>query len=116
MKYQELEEKVIIWAENKGILDNGTPYAQAQKTLEEVEELIEAVTAQKAGNETFINSKGKLVSTREETIDAIGDVAVTLIIQCEMQGLSFEDCLNSAYNVISKRSGVMKDGQFIKDK
>jgi len=25
------------------------------------------------------------------------------------------DCLESAYNVISKRTGVMVDGQFVKD-
>jgi hypothetical protein len=32
-----------------------------------------------------------------------------------MQGVSVQDCLQSAYNVISKRTGVMKDGQFVKD-
>jgi hypothetical protein len=33
-----------------------------------------------------------------------------------MQGLKLEDCLQSAYNVISKRKGQMIDGQFVKEK
>ena len=32
-----------------------------------------------------------------------------------MQGLKLVDCLESAYNVISKRTGKMVDGQFVKD-
>mgnify|MGYP000716292797 CR=1 FL=1 len=32
-------ESVLIWAKEKGILDKGTPMAQAQKTIEEVIEL-----------------------------------------------------------------------------
>ena len=38
MNYKELEKEVIKWADNKGILTNGTPYAQANKTIEEVTE------------------------------------------------------------------------------
>jgi len=49
-------------------------------------------------------------------MDAIGDITVTLIIQAEMQGLDFQDCLQAAYDVISKRTGKMIDGQFVKDK
>lgn len=97
--YNELEALVLAWAEQKGILKNGTPSAQCDKTLEEVMELSEGI---------FKNDK-------EEIIDALGDILVTIIIQAEMQGLKLTECLESAYNVISKRTGVMKDGQFIKD-
>lgn len=113
--YQELEQLVLDWADNKGILDKATPLAQAQKTLEEVNELIEACVAQQNGNTTFTNSKGKLVNTQEELKDALGDILVTIIIGAEMQGLQLEDCLQSAYDVISKRTVVMRDGQFVKD-
>ena len=41
MNYQELEAKVLEWAKDKGILEKATPLAQANKTLEEVEELSE---------------------------------------------------------------------------
>ena len=40
---------------------------------------------------------------------------VTLIIQAKMQDLSLEECLESAYNVITKRTGRMINGQFVKD-
>lgn len=45
----------------------------------------------------------------------IGDILVTIIIQAEMQGVSLTECLESAYNVIAKRTGVMVNGQFVKN-
>lgn len=97
--YNELEALVISWASQKGILEKGTTIAQWEKTLEEVEELGEAI------------EKNDI----DETIDALGDILVTIIIQAEMQGLKLTECLETAYNVISKRNGVMKNGQFLKD-
>ena len=99
MKYQELEALVIAWAEQKGILTKGHPLAQCYKTLEEVEELKDAIV-----------NKDKA-----EIVDALGDILVTIIIQAEMQGVSLTECLESAYNVIAKRTGKMVDGQFVKD-
>lgn len=113
--YKELEVKVIEWAREKGILEKATPLAQAKKTEEEVNELIEACEAQNIGTDYFTNSKGKLVHTKEELKDALGDILVTIIIGAELQGLKLEDCLESAYNVISKRTGKMVNGQFVKD-
>ena len=97
--YNELEALVITWAHQKGILDNGTPRAQAGKTVEEVQELIAAID----------------VNNKAEIEDALGDILVTIIIQAEMQGLELVKCLESAYNVIAKRTGKMVDGQFVKD-
>ena len=115
MNYKELEPLVLSWAKDKGILDKATPLAQARKTEEETNELIEACVAQHAGYETFTNSKGKLCNTQEEIKDALGDILVTIIIGAELQGLNLEDCLEAAYNIISKRTGTMVDGQFVKD-
>jgi NTP pyrophosphatase (non-canonical NTP hydrolase) len=97
--YNELQALVLAWATQKGIMEKATPARQCDKTLEEVQELSDAI---------FDNNK-------EEIIDALGDILVTIIIQAEMQGVSLVECLESAYNVISKRNGVMKDGQFVKD-
>ena len=113
--YKELEQKVIEWAGEKGILEKATPIAQCDKTFEEVEELAEALEAQRMNLIEFTNSKGKVVNTKFEIQDALGDVLVTIIIQAEMQGLKLEDCLQSAYDVISKRTGKMLNGQFVKD-
>lgn len=97
--YNELESLIINWAKEKGILEKGTPLSQCAKTIEEVEEL-----------ETAIEQNDK-----PEIIDALGDILVTIIIQAKMQNVSLIDCLESAYNVISKRTGKMINGQFVKD-
>jgi NTP pyrophosphatase (non-canonical NTP hydrolase) len=115
LNYHGLSEKVIEWAKEKGILEKGNPLAQAQKTLEEVNELIEAVQAQSQMASVFTNSKGKVVNTKAEIKDAFGDILVTIIIGAEMQGLDLLECLSSAYEVISKRKGQMIDGQFVKE-
>ncbi len=95
----ELETKVIQWAADKGILEKSNPKAQLSKTLEEVEELVQAI------NE----------DNKPEVKDAIGDVIVTLIIQAELWDMSATDCLQSAYDIIAKRTGKMVDGVFVKD-
>ena len=115
MNYQEIEKLVIEWAKEKKLLAYATPYAQCEKTLEEVNELKEALFYDKKGFENFTNSKGKKVNTKEEIKDALGDILVTIIIGAELQGLKLEDCLESAYNVIKNRSGKMINGQFVKD-
>lgn len=97
---QDLQHKVLNWAKDKGILEHATPLAQIDKTLEEVLETRNAI----------------LNDDREEIIDGFGDVLVTVIIGCAMQGITVEYALETAYNVISKRTGKMVDGQFVKDK
>lgn len=94
-----LSSLIEEWAEEKGILSKATPLTQAIKTKEEVDELYRAI----------------LDENRDEIKDAIGDIMVTLIIQCKMQGMDLEDCLESAYNVIKNRTGKMVDGFFVKD-
>lgn len=97
--YIYLEELVEQWAEDKGILTNGTTEKQALKTLEETNELIEAIN----------------LNDRAEIIDALGDIFVTIIIQAKMQNLNLLECLESAYNIISKRNGKMSNGTFVKE-
>lgn len=99
MNYQELEVKVIEWAAEKGILAKATTIKQAEKTHEEVLELMDAI----------------LKEDKPEIIDALGDILVTIIIQAKMQNVKLEDCLETAYNVISKRTGEMVNGQFVKN-
>lgn len=97
--YYILEKKIERWAYDKEILDKGNTMAQAEKTHEEVLELMAA-----------INDDDK-----HEIIDALGDILVTIIIQAKMQNVKLIDCLQVAYNVISKRTGKMEDGKFKKD-
>ena len=99
MDYNQLEALVIEWAQNKGILEKATTAAQANKTMEECQELIDAIQD----------------DNRDEIADALGDILVTIIIQAKMQNMSLVECLEGAYNVIAKRTGKMVNGQFVKD-
>ncbi len=97
----ELIEKVLQWGINKNITGpdgKGTCYAQADKMLEEAKETHYAVK----------------IHDLEEIKDGIGDTCVTLILLAEMYGWNLEECLQAAYDVISKRTGEMKNGSFCK--
>lgn len=115
MRYRELETLVIQWAKDKEILEKATPLTQIEKTQEELNETKEALYWDSKHVLQYENSKGNLVNTKEEIKDGYGDQLVTLIIGAEMNGLKLEDCLEAAYNVISKRTGSMIDGQFVKN-
>lgn len=99
MNYKESQELIKNWATERGIFEKGTPVKQAYKTLEECGELLYSI--------------GK--DDKPEIKDALGDILVTILIQCEMQGLLLEDCFKSAYGVISERKGKMVNGTFVKD-
>ena len=94
-----LEDLVVSWAEDRGILEQGTIEGQLCKLQEEVNELKEAYDK----------------DDRTEYADAIGDCAVVLVILAEMYGLDYRDCLSTAYGVIAQRKGRMIDGVFVKD-
>ena len=97
--FGDLEKKVLAWAKEKEILEKSSPIKQMIKTEEEVLELERAI---RMGN-------------RPEIIDGLGDVLVTLIIQADLNNLKLVDCLEVAYEVISKRTGKMVNGLFVKD-
>lgn len=88
------------WAESRGIMEKATPRAQAKKTLEEAGELLEAICD----------------GDKQEIELELGDVLVTAIIGCKLQGITPEQALESAYNKISKRKGEMVNGQFVRAK
>ena len=99
MTLDQLKLAVLQWAWEKGILDNSAPLRQHVKTQEEVNELLDAISK----------------DDKAEIADAIGDIAVTIIIQAELNELDFTECLRGAYDVIAKRRGKMVDGIFVKD-
>jgi len=99
MSYADVEMKIIQWGEARGIVQNSTPKAQWHKTVEEVEELRDAI---KAGD-------------REAMKDAYGDILVTLIMGCACADLDLVDCLKLAYNQIKDRKGYLTpEGIFVK--
>lgn len=95
----EIQESIIRWASARGIFDKATPDSQHTKTLEEVQELTDALAD----------------NNLTEIKDAIGDTGVTLTIQAHMHGWTLEECLQAAYDEIKNRKGHMVDGVFVKD-
>lgn len=115
LPFNSLNSLIVEWGKDKGILSKATPLTQLIKTKEEVDELFEALMAQNNYLIEYSNSKGKVVNTEEEIKDAIGDIAVTLLLQCALQNINFLDAIESAYNVIKGRQGKMVKGVFVKD-
>lgn len=151
-----IENKIITWAEERGIFVKGTVKGQKYKTIEEMAELIQAICK---NDITLIK-------------DSIGDVYVTLVIGAKLQGniklddlkptytecdkkyfltelasklsylvtkdtygekscnlilyllkqiayayyLTFNECVEYAFNEIKDRKGTMKNGTFVKEK
>jgi NTP pyrophosphatase (non-canonical NTP hydrolase) len=99
MSYAQIEMLTLQWGEARGIVQNSTPYAQALKTKEELEELFEAISK----------------DDRAAMIDAYGDILVTLVMGCACADLDLVSCFKDAYNEIKDRKGFLnKDGIFVK--
>lgn len=100
MSYASLEIDVIRWGEDRGIVQNSTSMAQAQKSQEELDELITAIHE----------------DDRDAMKDAYGDILVTLIMGCACADLDLVECLQGAYNEIKDRKGYLgADGIFVKE-
>lgn len=94
---QELIEKIEQWSVEKG-LDKAESSKQMLKVVEEVGEVASALAKNKPN----------------ELKDGIGDVVVTLVILAQQNGLTLEECTQTAYDVIAGRTGKMIDGVFVK--
>jgi hypothetical protein len=115
----ELIKKTTQWFHAKGIIENSNPLKQLEKSQEELTETRDAAVKLKFLGEIVELQSGvgvdECLDLLNEIKDGIGDTVVTLIGVCEMYGFTLEDCLQQAYDVISKRSGKMVDGKFVKD-
>ena len=92
-------DKIRDWAEEKGIYAEGDPKTQYIKLMEEAGEVGRAILKQ----------------DKPEIKDGIGDMVVVLTNLAELCDMTIEECVESAYDVISKRTGKMKNGTFVKD-
>jgi NTP pyrophosphatase (non-canonical NTP hydrolase) len=111
----ELIDKTRQWFHDKGIIENSNPLKQLWKTQEELTETRDAVVRYEHLKTLDVDDiEDLLIEQYEEIKDGIGDQIVTLIGVCEMYGFSLEECLQMAYDTISKRNGKMIDGIFVK--
>ena len=91
------EQEIIKWGRDNGILEYSDSKTQCLKTVSEVGELADAV------------AKG------EGLHDHIGDIIVTMILLCELNGICIDDCIEVAWEEIKNRKGKMQNGTFVKD-
>ena len=125
MNYEKLSTLVLQWGEDKGIFAKSTPLRQLDKTQEELDETREALEKLESSAQQdlqlefdFIDEldyPSTEIEALEEAKDGIGDMLVTVILLAKMLNMDSVDCLQSAYNVIKKRTGKMVNGQFVKD-
>ena len=91
-------ELIRQWASKRGILDKGNSHTQYVKLMEEAGELAQALL----NKDTY------------EIKDAIGDMVVVLTNLAALEGMTIENCIDSAYNEIANRTGTMLNGTFVK--
>ena len=87
------------WAGERGLYTKGDTKTQFAKLIEETGELAQAI----------------LKKDDVEFADAIGDMVVVLTNMAHLGGTTIEECIDAAYKVISKRTGKMVNGTFVKD-
>ena len=92
-------DKIREWAQDRGLYDEGNTHTQYVKLQEEAGELAKAL----------------LQNDHDEVNDAIGDMVVVLTNLAHLHGTEIEQCITDAYRVISKRTGKMINGTFVKD-
>ena len=93
-------EHIRNWALTRGLYEKGDVKTQYVKLQEEAGELAKAI----------------IDENHEEFIDAIGDCVVVLTNLAHLGGVKIEDCINTAYEEIAKRKGLMVNGSFVKNK
>ena len=97
MSLIEVEEAIVQWSSDRGILTNGKSITQALKLGSEFGELCDNL------------AKGRDVR------DDIGDMFVVLTNIARLEGTNLQECANIAYNDIKDRKGFLNaHGNFIK--
>ena len=87
------------WAQERGLYAKGDVKTQYVKLQEEAGEVARAI----------------IKNDIAELKDGIGDMVVVLTNLAHLADLKIEDCIEAAYDVISKRKGSMINGSFVKN-
>lgn len=100
--YTALEAKVLDWAKERNIGEEGPEhtFAQLSKVMEEAGEVEVAIATSENPDEIKME---------------IGDLIVTVILLCSTLGTTPAECLSMAYNKIKSRRGKTVDGVFYKE-
>ena len=107
MNFEELKTKVEEWAKDKDLLHSDNAEKQFMKFIEEVFEFKREMD----DNQRFAACCVDIKNMKLE----MGDIFVTLIVLCKQLGIDCVECLQLAYDKISKRHGRTIDGIFVKE-
>ena len=121
MNFEELRENVEQWANDKDLLHSKNAEKQFMKFIEEVFEFKTEMDIWKL----FKKFKHDENIEQDLSIQEVerwknmklemGDIFVTLIILCNQLGIDCIECLQLAYEKISKRKGKVINGLFVKE-
>ena len=92
-------EDIRTWAAQRNLIEGSDSFRQMTKLSEEVGELAHGIAKNRPA----------------EIADGIGDAVVVLTILAAQNGMTIEDCIESAWAEIKDRKGRMVDGVFIKE-
>jgi len=102
-------------------INAGFPHYNIKKAGEDKYTLEMAVAGYKKSDinvtvaDGVLSIEGTSSEDKEEFVDAIGDMVVVLTNMAHLGGTTIEECIDTAYKVISKRTGKMVNGTFVKD-
>ena len=114
--FLDLEDKVLTWADEKGIVVESPTQAviQSKKMMEEVQELQAALEQVDFADKDGLNPDLFDAAFHESELE-LGDVLVTVIITAACMGVNPIEALGKAYDKISKRKGKTINGMFVKE-
>jgi len=92
-----LEKNIVQWHHDRNLIDGATDKDQFMKLIQECGELSDNICKQR------------------DIRDDIGDIIVVLINITERNGLTLQECMQTAYDDIKDRKGKMVDGVFLKE-
>ena len=105
MTYEKLEQLVISWGEDKNLIKRENADKQFLKFIEEVFEF-----------KTEMDNLWNFGDCDKHLLKLeMGDILVTLIILSAQLDIDLVECLEMAYEKISKRKGKTIDGLFVKE-
>ena len=129
MNLTEKDNDILAWHHGKDLINGSSKGIQAEKYLEEYIEYIagcnEGASPGHVAALVLIMVKGMLKHDRIKTVpagegkaarkDAIGDMHIVAVNLAAQDDLTVTECVNSAFDVVSKRKGKMIDGVFVKE-
>ena len=119
--FEELRTNVEEWANDKDLLHSKNAEKQFMKFIEEMFEFKAEMDIWKL-YKTFKHAENIEQDLSMQEFERwknmrleMGDIFVTLIVLCKQLGIDCVECLEMAYEKISKRKGKTVNGLFIKE-